>query len=435
MKPRGAFLVEDASSKLKKNYKCFTSYNQLKVRNLALDTGDTAWLLVSTALVMLMTPGVGLFYGGLVRSKTVVSMIGLSFLAFAIVSIQWVLFGYSLAFGPDISGLVGGLDFPGLRGVGMEAAPLAGTIPHLLYMAFQLVFAAVTLAILTSAVAERVKLGSFIVFALLWTTLVYDPLAHWVWAGGWLAKLGALDFAGGTVVHISSGFSALALALVIGRRVGFGSYIMEPHNIPMAMIGAGLLWFGWFGFNAGSALTAGGLAASAFVVTNTSAAAGALSWLAASWIKGKPSALGMVSGAISGLVAITPAAGYVDTVSAIVIGAVAGTLCYTALLFRVGVGLDESLDAWAVHGMGGLWGAIATGIFATPAVNIYTGLLYGNPGQFTAQVIAAAASVVYAFVVTYALARIVDATMGLRVSEDEEYVGLDIAIHGEKAYA
>lgn len=402
---------------------------------MALDTGNTAWLLVATAMVMLMTPGVGLFYGGLVRSKTVVSMIGLSFLAFALASIQWTIFGYSLAFGPDVSGIVGGLDFLGLKGVGMEAAPFAGTIPHLLYMAFQLVFAAVTLAILTSAVAERVKLSSFIVFALLWTTLVYDPLAHWVWAGGWLAKLGALDFAGGTVVHISSGFSALALALVIGRRVGFGSYVMEPHNIPMAMIGAGLLWFGWFGFNAGSALTAEGLAANAFVVTNISASAGALSWLAASWIKGKPSALGMVSGAIAGLVAITPAAGYVDTVSAIAIGAIAGVICYTALLFRVGVGLDESLDAWAVHGMGGLWGAIATGIFATPAVNIYSGLLYGNPGQFTAQVIAAAVSVVYAFIVTYALARIVDATMGLRVSEDEEYVGLDIAIHGEKAYA
>jgi len=386
-------------------------------------------------MVMLMTPGVGLFYGGLVRSKTVVSMIGLSFLAFALASVQWIVFGYSLAFGPDIGGIIGGLDFLGLSGVGIESAPLAATIPHLLYMAFQLVFAAVTLAILTSAVAERIKLSSFIVLALLWTTLVYDPLAHWVWAGGWLAKLGALDFAGGTVVHISSGFSALALAIVIGRRTGFGSYVMEPHNIPMSMIGAGLLWFGWFGFNAGSALTAGGLAASAFVVTNTSAAAGALAWLAASWMKGKPSALGMVSGGIAGLVAITPAAGYVDAVSSLIIGAAAGVLCYTALLFRVSRGLDESLDAWAVHGMGGLWGAIATGIFASPAVNAYSGLLYGDVGQFVAQVLAAAVSVVYAFGVTYLLARAVDSVMGLRVSEDEEYVGLDIATHGEKAYA
>jgi len=402
---------------------------------LPIDSGDTAWVLASTALVMLMTPGVGLFYGGLVRSKTVVSMIGLSFLAFALASIQWVLFGYSLAFGQDISGFIGGLNYLGLNGVGTDGAPLASNIPHLVYMAFQLVFAAVTLAILTSAVAERVKLSSFIVLALLWTTLVYDPLAHWVWAGGWAAQLGALDFAGGTLVHISSGFSGLAIALVIGKRIGFGSYVMEPHNIPMAMIGAGLLWFGWFGFNAGSALAANGLAATAFVVTNTSAAAGALTWLIASWLKGKPSALGMVSGAIAGLVAITPAAGYVDVMSAIAIGGIAGILCYTALLFRVGRGLDESCDAWAVHGMGGLWGAIATGIFATSAVNSYTGLLYGNVHQFTAQIAAAAASVIYAFVVTYALAKLVDSVMGLRVSEDEEYVGLDISQHGEKAYA
>jgi Amt family ammonium transporter len=386
-------------------------------------------------MVMLMTPGVGLFYGGLVRSKTVVSMIGLSFLAFALASIQWVLFGYSLAFGTDIDGIIGGLDYLALNGVDVGSAPLAGNIPHLIYMAFQLVFAAVTLAILTSAVAERVKLSSFIVLALLWTTLVYDPLAHWVWAGGWMSQMGALDFAGGTVVHISSGFSALAIALVIGKRMGFGSYVMEPHNIPMAMLGAGLLWFGWFGFNSGSALAANGLAASAFVVTNTSAAAGALAWLFASWFKGKPSALGMVSGAIAGLVAITPAAGYVDVTAAIVIGAVAGVLCYMALLFRVGRGLDESCDAWAVHGMGGLWGAIATGIFASASVNNYTGLIYGNFHQFAVQIMAAGASVVYAFVMTLILAKIVDSVMGLRVTEDEEYVGLDIAQHGEKAYA
>lgn len=400
-----------------------------------MNSGDTAWVLASTALVMLMTPGVGLFYGGLVRSKTVVSMIGLSFLAFALASIQWVLLGYSLSFGTDISGFIGGLEFAGLHGVGIDPAPLAGNIPHFLYVAFQLTFAAVTLAILTSAVAERVRLSSFIVLGLLWTTLIYDPLAHWVWGGGWLAGLGALDFAGGTVVHISSGFSALAIALVIGKRIGYGSYVMEPHNIPMAMIGAGLLWFGWFGFNGGSALAANGLAASAFLVTNTSAAAGALTWLFASWLKGKPSALGMVSGAIAGLVAITPAAGYVDNASAIVIGAIAGVLCYSMLLLRVNKGLDESCDAWAVHGMGGLWGAIATGIFASPAVNSYSGLLYGNVDQFVAQIIAAVVAMVYAFVLTYILAKIVSAAMGLRVTEDEEYVGLDIAQHGEKAYA
>jgi Amt family ammonium transporter len=400
---------------------------------MVLDSGDTAWILVSTAMVMLMIPGVGLFYGGLVRKKDVVSMIGLSFLALALVGVQWVLVGYSLSFGTDVAGFVGGLDFLGLRGVGMDVGD--GTIPGLLFMAFQLVFAGITLAIITSAVAERVRIGSFIVFGLLWTTLVYDPLAHWAWGGGWAGQLGALDFAGGTVVHISSGFGALALALVIGKRIGFGDHDMEPHNIPMTMLGAALLWFGWFGFNAGSALAADGLAANAFVVTNTSAAAGALAWLFASWVKGKPSALGMVSGGIAGLVAITPAAGFVDALSALAIGAVAGLLCYKALLFRVGKGLDESLDAWAVHGVGGLWGAIATGIFAVDAVGGYSGLLQGNVDQFIAQVIGAGAAVVYAFVVTYALARIVDATMGLRVTEDEEYVGLDISQHGEKAYA
>ncbi len=400
---------------------------------MVLDSGDTAFILVATAMVMLMIPGVGLFYGGLVRKKDVVSMIGLSFLALALVSVQWVLVGYSLSFGTDIAGFIGGLDFLGLRGVGMGAGD--ATIPGLLFMAFQLVFAGITLAIITSAVAERVKIGSFIVFGLLWTTLVYDPLAHWAWGGGWAGQLGALDFAGGTVVHISSGFGALALALVIGKRIGFGEHDMEPHNIPMTMLGAALLWFGWFGFNAGSALAANGLAANAFVVTNTSAAAGALAWLFASWVKGKPSALGMVSGGIAGLVAITPAAGFVDTMSALVIGAVAGVLCYKALLFRVGKGLDESLDAWAVHGVGGLWGALATGIFAVEAVGGYSGLLQGNVDQFVAQVIGAVAAVVYAFVVTYALAKIVDSTMGLRVTEDEEYVGLDISQHGEKAYA
>jgi Amt family ammonium transporter len=303
-------------------------------------------------------------------------------------------------------------------------------------MIFQLVFATVTLAILTSCVAERVKFSSFIVLGLLWTTLVYDPLAHWVWAGGWTAQMGALDFAGGTVVHISSGFGALAIALVIGKRIGYGaSYIMEPHNIPMSILGAALLWFGWFGFNSGSALAANGLAASAFVVTNTAAAAGALTWLAASWLKGKPSTMGMASGAIAGLVAITPASGYVDTSAALIIGGVAGVLCYGALLFRVSRGLDESCDAWSVHGTGGLWGAIATGIFANPVVNGFAGLLYGNPHQLMVQIIAAGAAVIYAFVLTYVLAKIVDMTLGLRVTEDEEYVGLDISQHGEKAYA
>jgi len=398
-----------------------------------LDSGDTAWVLASTALVVLMTPGVGLFYGGMVRRKSVISMIALTFVALALVSVQWVLVGYSLAFSSDIAGFVGGLGFLGLNGVGMDCGDL--TIPHLAFMVFQLAFAAITLAILTSAMAERVKVSGFIVFGLLWTTLVYDPLAHWVWGGGWLAELGALDFAGGTVVHISSGFSALALTLVIGKRLGFGEQQMGPHSIPMTLLGVVLLWFGWFGFNGGSALAANGLAANAFVVTNTSAAAGAIGWMFASWNHGKQSSLGMVSGAVAGLVAITPAAGFVGPMSAIVIGGVAGVLCYRAMLFRIKRGFDESLDAWAIHGVGGLWGEIATGIFATAAVGGCTGLLYGNVGQFTAQIIAAGAAILYAFTITLILAKLVDATIGLRVTEEEEYVGLDISQHGEEAYA
>ncbi len=396
------------------------------------DSGDTAWMLAATALVLLMTPGVGLFYGGIVRKKNAISTISLTYLALAIVSVQWVLLGYSLSFGPDIKGLIGGFDYLGLSGIGLEGL---NTIPHLAFVAFQLTFAAITLAILISGVAERIRLSSFIVFGVLWTTLIYDPLAHWVWGGGWLAELGALDFAGGTVVHISSGFSALALAFLLGKRAGYGEHSMEPHNIPMTLIGAALLWFGWFGFNAGSALQANGLAANALIVTNTAAASGALAWLFASWYHGKPSSLGMVSGAIAGLVAITPAAGFVDPLASIVIGAVAGVVCYSAMLFRIRRGWDESLDAWAVHGIGGMWGAIATGIFANEAVGGYSGLLYGNVHQFIAQIIAVASAVVFAFSITLILAKAVDMLMGLRVSEEEEYVGLDISQHGEKAYA
>lgn len=395
---------------------------------MTLDSGATAWILASTCLVMLMTPGVGLFYGGLVRRKNVISMLALAFLCYALVSVQWVVCGYSLAFGPDISGIIGGLNYIGLSGIGMEATSLA--VPDILFAAFQMVFACLTLAILTSGVAERVKLSAFVVFGLLWTTLVYDPLAHWAWGGGWAMSLGALDFAGGTVVHISSGFGALALAIVIGKRMGFGESNMEPHNIPMTLLGAALLWFGWFGFNAGSAIAADGLASSAFMVTNTAAACGALTWLLASSIHGKPSAVGMVSGAIAGLVGITPGAGFVDVPSSIVIGGVAGLLCYGALLWRMKKGLDESLDAWAVHGMGGLWGAIATGIFASVGKS---GLLLGNVTQFGINLVDALVAVGFAFVATYVLAVLVDKTIGLRVREEEEYVGLDISQHGERA--
>lgn len=397
---------------------------------MSIDSGTTAWLLISTALVMLMTPAVGFFYGGLVRRKNFISMVALSFIVFALVSIQWVILGYSLAFGGDIGGLIGNLQHFGLEGLDPGQGDTA--YPPLLFVAFQLVFATVTMAIVTSGFAERVRLSAFVLFVLLWTTLVYDPLAHWAWGGGWTMGLGSLDFAGGTVVHISSGFAALAVALVIGKRAGFGQYTMEPHNIPMTLLGAGLLWFGWFGFNAGSALAANGLAANAFLVTNTSAAAGALSWLFASWIRGKPSSLGMVSGAIAGLVAITPAAGFVTVPASIVIGVAAGLLCYACMLWRINRGLDESLDAWSIHGMGGLWGAIATGIFAAAAVNGFSGLIEGNVQQFVANVIGALAALAYAFVVTYILAFVIDRVIGLRVSEEEEYVGLDLSQHGER---
>ena len=388
-----------------------------------------AWLITATALVMLMTPGVGFFYGGLVRKKNFISMISLSFIAFALVSIQWILIGYTFAFGQDAGGIIGNLGNLGLNGVGMTTGD-AG-YPPLLYMIFQLTFAAVTVAIVTSGLAERVKLSSFVLFTLLWTTFVYDPIAHWVWGGGWLASLGAIDFAGGMVVHISAGFAALALALVIGKRAGYGQYSMEPHNIPMTLLGAGLLWFGWFGFNGGSALAANGMAVNAIVVTNTAAAAGALSWMVVSWINGKPSSLGMVTGAIAGLGTITPAAGYVTPLTAILIGAVAGILCYKAMLWRIKSGMDESLDAWAVHGVGGFFGTVCAGIFATSAVCSYSGLIEGNVHQFTANVFAAVVVTVYVFVVTYILAIGIDRTIGLRVSEEEEYVGLDLSQHGE----
>ena len=394
------------------------------------DSATTVWILVSAALVMLMTPGVGIFYAGLVRRKNIISMIALSFVVLAVVSIHWMVIGYTLAFGPDIGGVIGGLNHIFLNGVGMEAgekgyAPLA-------FMVFQLFFASVTLTIIVSGVAERVRLLPFILFMLLWTTFVYCPLAHWAWGGGWAQSMGLLDFAGGTVVEICSGFSALAIALVIGSREGFRKYTMEPYNIPLALIGGALLWFGWFGFNAGSALAANGSAVNAFVTTNAAAAAGTLAWMAASWYHGKPSSLGMVSGAIAGMVAITPAAGFVTPMVAILIGAVAGLLCYGSMLFRIWKGLDETLDAWAIHGMGGLWGTFATGIFAAIAVGGVSGLMEGNSHQFLVNGIAAIAALIFSFVVTYIIATVIQRTVGLRATAEEEYVGMDISQHGER---
>jgi len=404
-----------------------------------IDTGDTAWVLASSALVMIMTPALGLFYGGMVRKKNALSTIMFSFVILALISVQWVLFGYSLSFGPDIGHVIGNLDWVGLNGVGQDPnTDYAATIPALAYMIFQAMFAIITVALISGAFVERIKFKAFIVFSLLWATLVYDPIAHWVWGvGGFLRNMGALDFAGGTVVHISSGVSALAIAFVIGSRKGFGKQAMDPHNIPMVVLGAALLWFGWFGFNGGSAVASNGLATSAFVVTNTAAAAAALMWTLLSWYHKRPSVLGAATGSVVGLVAITPASGFVTPLAAIIIGAVGAALSYYVMLFRSKQNVDDSLDVWACHGIGGTWGAIATGIFATIAVNSAgaNGLLYGNPGQLVTQIIAVGVTWVYAFVMTVILAKVIDATIGLRVRYEEESVGLDISQHAEKAYA
>jgi len=406
-----------------------------------IDKGDTAWVLTCSALVLMMTaPGLALFYGGMVRQKNALATLMQSFIIMAVVSIQWVLWGYSLAFGPDVGGIVGSLKWIGLSGVGPEPFPTySATIPHQAFMLFQMMFAIITPALITGAFAERKKFSAFLLFTVLWATLVYDPLAHWVWGdGGWLKQFGALDFAGGTVVHISSGISALVCALVIGRRRGFGQQPMQPHNLPMTVMGAALLWFGWFGFNAGSALEASGLAATAFLATNTGAAAAALGWMFTEWLgRGKPTVLGAASGAVAGLVAITPAAGFVGPVAAIVIGLVAGALCYKACNLKTKFGYDDSLDVVGVHGVGGTWGALATGLFASKAVNAAgaDGLFYGNPGQLWAQIVAVAASFALAIVMTFVILKIVDAVVGLRVTEEEEVAGLDLSQHSETAYA
>ena len=406
-----------------------------------IDSGDTAWVLTSSALVLMMTaPGLALFYGGMVRRKNVLATLMQSFILMALISVQWVLFGYSLAFGPDIGGIVGSLRWIGLAGVGADPNPdYAATIPHQAFMVFQLMFAIITPALITGTFAERMKFSAFLLFSLLWATLIYDPLAHWVWGtGGWLRGLGALDFAGGTVVHISSGVSALAAALVIGRRRGYGKEPMPPHNLPFTVIGSAMLWVGWFGFNAGSALGAGGLAVSAFVTTNTAAAAATLAWVLAEWsTRGKPTVLGAASGAVAGLVAITPAAGFVGPVSSILIGMVGGALCFAACNMKARFGYDDSLDVVGVHGIGGTWGAIATGLFASKAINDAgaDGLFFGNPGLVLSQIAAVVATWIFAFGGSLVLLKVVDAVVGLRVTEEEEFAGLDLSQHSENAYA
>jgi Amt family ammonium transporter len=403
------------------------------------DSGDTAWVLISAALVMIMTPGLAFFYGGLVRRKNYLSVLMQCFIVLAALSIQWVLIGYSLSFAPG-TGWLGDFQWFGLKGVGLE--PYAGysaTIPHQAFMIFQAMFAVITPALIIGAFAERMKFSAFLVFTLLWATFVYDPLAHWVWGvGGWLRNMGVLDFAGGTVVHINAGFAALATAIVIGKRKCFDKHTVPPHSLPFSVLGAALLWFGWFGFNAGSALSAGGLAVNAFVVTNTAAAAAALTWALIDWaINGAPTMLGTISGAIAGLATITPAAGFVGIGGAIVIGITASIFCFIAVSYiKHKFHYDDSLDAFGIHGIGGTWGTLATGLFATKAVNAAgaNGLFFGNPKQLWIQFVAVIVSIVYTFVATLILYKLVDLVIGVRVSEDDEAMGLDLTQHNEHAY-
>ena len=404
------------------------------------DKGDTAWLLVSTALVMLMTPGLALFYGGMVRRKNVLGTIMQSFIALGIVSIQWILIGYSLAFGPDIGHFIGSLSWAGLNGVGITPNPdYAPTVPHQAYMMFQMMFAVITPALITGAFAERFKFKTYLLFLLLWSTFVYCPIAHWVWGvGGWIRNMGALDFAGGLVVHISSGTAALAAAIMVGKRKVHFEEITKPNNLTMTLTGAALLWFGWFGFNAGSALTSGSLATSAFVATHIAAAAATLSWLFTEWIDhGQPTALGAASGAVAGLVAITPCAGFVGPLAALIIGIGVGILCYFAVGAKNKLGYDDSLDAVGVHGVGGTFGAIMVGLFATKAINPAgsDGLFFGNLHLIGVQAISVLATIAYSFTVTWVILKILDKTLGIRVKGEDELDGLDLSQHGESGYS
>ncbi|HQY59156.1 MAG: ammonium transporter [Nitrospira sp.] len=407
---------------------------------LKVDTGDTAWVLVSSAFVLAMLmPGLALFYGGLVRTKNVLGTIMQSVMILSVVSLLWILFGYSLAFGPDHGGLIGGLDWVGLSGVGSEPHPVYGpTIPHQAFMLFQLMFAAIAPALITGAFAERKRFTSVVLFAALWSILVYVPLAHWIWGGGWLAKLGALDFAGGAVIHISSGAAALICAIVLGKRRGYGTDYMAPHNLPMTLLGTGFLWFGWFGFNGGSALGANGVAVSAILATHAAAAMGAIAWCVVEWAhRGKPTVLGMASGAVAGLATVTPAAGYIGPMSAIAIGLVAGMTCYAAIVWKGRFGYDDSLDVVGIHGVGGVIGILATGLFASKAVNAggADGLFFGNPSLLGIQLLVVVVTMTFTIIGTFLILKLVDSLTGLRVSSEEEATGLDLSQHNERAYS
>jgi Amt family ammonium transporter len=402
-----------------------------------LNTGDTAWMIVATALVMVMTPaGLALFYGGMSRYKNLLNTYAMTFVAYCLGSVIWMMWGYTLAFGPDQAGIVGGLGNLFLSGIGVNS--LSGTIPTYVFVVFQMTFAGITVALVIGSVVDRMKFSSWIVFTVLWLTVVYSPVCHWVWGGGWMSKMGALDFAGGTVVHINAGVAGLVLALVLGKRIGYGKEAMFPSSISLTALGAALLWFGWFGFNAGSELAADGIAASAFLVTNTSAAMGALAWMFAEWlVNKKPTVLGIASGVVAGLVAITPAAGFVGMSASLIIGLVAGVLgFYSVAVLKQKLGYDDSLDAFGVHGMCGVWGALATGVFANPAITQGAkGLLFGNPKQLWIQAISIVGTASYTAIVTYIIIHITRLiTGGLRVDEENEILGLDNTIHGERAF-
>lgn len=404
-----------------------------------IDAGDTAFVLLCASLVMLMTPGLAMFYGGMVRRKNVLATLMQSFIAIALVSVQWILFGYSLSFGPDFHGIIGGLDWIGLKGVGVEPnAYYAATIPHIAFMIYQAMFAVITPALITGAFAERMKFSAFMVFTLLWSTIVYDPVAHWVWGqGGWLKQMGTLDFAGGVVVHLTSGISALAAAVVVGKRKGYMQEIIMPHNLPMTVLGAGLLWFGWFGFNAGSALSAGGLSTMAFVATHTAAVSATLSWSLIEWKhRGRPTMFGAATGSIAGLATITPASGFVSPMSALIIGIMAGGVCYIFLNLKGRFGYDDSLDAFGVHGVGGILGTLGAGLLAQKIINPAgaDGMLFGNGYQLFIQSLSVLVVAVYSFLVTVVLLKAINVFMGLRTSEEDEVNGLDISQHGESGY-
>ena len=403
-----------------------------------MNTGDTAFLLLSAALVMLMTPGLALFYAGMVRSKNALGTIMQSFIIIGVISLEWILWGYSMSFGPDMWGIIGSLEWFGLQGVALTPHPVyASTVPHQVFMIYQCMFAVITPALITGAFAERMKFGPFLIFTLLWATFVYNPLAHWIWGGGWLASLGALDFAGGVAVHLSSGVAALAAAIILGKRRGYGSEELKPHNLTLTLLGAGILWFGWFGFNAGSALSAGMIAGSAFVATHIAGTTGALAWIAMEWkFTGKATTLGAASGAIAGLATVTPASGFVSPLSAAAIGILAGVFCYLGIQAKNKLGYDDSLDVVGIHGVGGILGLLATGFFASLVVNPggANGLLYGNFSQLGIQCIAILATIVYTFIVTYILLKVVDKLFGLRVKEGDEISGLDLSQHDETAY-